>query len=100
MENKNTIKLNKKQQQLLNNFNQSYNTKLSDIYKNYSGEKARAERDILNEMGKKCGYDYRITGGNCNFFSCGYLYIDEQNKTHLVYHTYANKYDFVVGVAE
>ena len=100
MENKNTIKLNKKQQQLLNNFNQSYNTKLSDIYKTYSGEKARADFLIRQEMEQMHGYRYRIIGGNCNFFSCGYLYIDEQNKIHLVYHTYANKYDFIVDIAE
>ena len=66
-----------------------------DIYEAYTSpsySKVKAFNDIRREMVECGGYGLRVTGHNSSFFSCAYLK-DEDNKTVLVYHTYANKYE-------
>ena len=95
------IKLTQKQQTMLNNYNNSNMHGLRDLYTSYSTYKARAEQNILDEMHKRTGYGYKITGGNSCTFSCAYCYDTRENgdiNTHLVYHTHANKYDFIINI--
>lgn len=99
MENKNTIKLNKKQRQLFYNYKNSNMHSLRDLYIHCSYEKQDAEQDIIREMLDANGYGFKICGGNSCTFSCAYCY-DLDGFTHLVYHTYANKHDFIVDIAE
>lgn len=85
----------KRQQQIVNNYNRSSNYSLDDVYTNYSVYKARAEKDILNEMASENGWGYKILGANSCSFSCAYL---RQNKDdgfiEIVYHTAQNKQVF------
>ena len=47
---------------------------LSDCYKNPSGAKIRAEREIVNEIYSKGGYAYSVISYNTSIFTCGYLF--------------------------
>lgn len=88
----------KKQQQIINTYNKSTNYSLDDMYTNYSVFKARAERDILNEMEKENGWGYKILGANTCSFSCAYLKQDANDgNIKIVYHTAQNKkvFDYI-----
>lgn len=87
----------KKQQQIIHNYNRATAYSLSDVYKNCSVFKARAEKQILNEMESVGGWGYKITGANSNTFSCAYLMTDEDGVIKIVYHTAQNKrvFDYV-----
>ena len=82
----------KRQQQIIDNYNKSTSYSLDDVYNNYSVYKARAERQIINEMQAVGGWGYKIIGANSCSFSCAYL---RQNKDdgfiEIVYHTAQNK---------
>ena len=71
-------------------------TRLDQVYKNYSVYKTRAEYFILKEMEENSGEDYRIIGHNCNTFSCGYRYKDNEGKEWLRYHTRSNAYNIPI----
>jgi hypothetical protein len=88
----------KKQQQIISNYNKSTNYSLDDVYSNYSVFKARAERDILNEMASVDGWGYKILGANSCAFSCAYLRQNAENgQIEIVYHTSQNKkvFDYI-----
>ena len=70
-------------------YNNSKIREICEAYKNPSIYKIRAYSDIWYEMHRLGGHDLRITGANCNFFSCAYVLGDK-----LIYHTYANRYEF------
>ena len=96
-------KLTQKQQQMLNNYNNSDMYSLQDLYKTCSVAKTRAEYLIKEEMRKIGGYGYKVCGGNSNCFTCAYCYDSRENgniNTHLVYHTAYNRYDFIFKVVE
>lgn len=96
-------KLTQKQLQMVNNYLSSDMHSLSDLYKNCSYAKTRAEYLIKFEMKKVCGYGYRVCGGNSMCFTCAYCYDTRENgniNTHLVYHTAYNRYDFIFKVVE
>lgn len=80
------------------NYKRSNMDKLSDLYKNCSYEKSRADYLIREEMKNLNGYDYKIIGGNSMMFSCGYKYKDESGLEHLVYHTRYNRYDIALDI--
>ena len=88
----------KRQQEIIERYNNSNNYSLDDVYNNYSVYKARAELDILNEMASVNGWGYKILGANSCSFSCAYL---RQNAEHgqieIVYHTAQNKkvFDYI-----
>lgn len=90
----------KRQQQIIDNYNKSTNYCLNDVYANYSVYKARAERQILNDMTSENGWGYKILGANSCAFSCAYL---RQNAQHgqieIVYYTAQNKkvFDYIGG---
>lgn len=87
----------KKQQAIIDNYKRATARCLDDIYANYSVFKARAERQILNEMESVNGWGYKITGANCNTFSCAYLMTDADGVVKIVYHTAQNKrvFDYI-----
>lgn len=103
MENKNTIKLNKKQQQLFNNYLNARYKDLKQAYKTCSNAKVISYQNILDEMRKNNGYNVRITGANSCVYSCAYKYQifnDNEIITKLVYHTHKNKYEFVIKIEQ
>lgn len=85
----------KRQQQLVNNYNNSNMYRLNDLYTNCSFYKTRAEHMILNEMLDNNGYEYKICGGNSCTFSCAYKMIKDDHEI-LVYHTHCNRYEIVL----
>lgn len=88
----------KRQQQIINNYKKSNNYSLDDVYTNYSVYKARAERQILNDMATDNGWGYRILGANSCAFSCAYLRTNKDDgQVEIVYHTAQNKkvFDYV-----
>lgn len=86
-----------KEKQFLNKYNKADCYYVKEFYQRPSWRKIAIEHAIIIEMRNYNGYDYKVVGGNCNFFTCGYKYTDNNNKEHLVYHTYANRYDFIIG---
>lgn len=88
----------KAQQQIINNYNRATAYSLADVYANYSVFKARAERQILDEMESVSGWGYKILGANSCTFSCAYLKQNEiDGQIEIVYHTAQNKrvFDYV-----
>lgn len=73
--------------------NWAYNhSKIDDVrkaYENPSDRKVNAFHAIQYEMWILNGHDLRITGANCMHFSCAYVLGDK-----LIYHTYANRYEY------
>ena len=85
----------KRQQQIISNYNRSTAYSLHDVYMYYSIYKARAEKDILQEMQNNGGWGYKILGANSCQFSCAYLMTDkESGHIKIVYHTASNKQIF------
>ena len=87
--------MNKKQQQMLWNVTHSSNESLCDVYKTCSREKHFAYDKCIYEMHRKDGFNFRITAANCHFFSCGFLYYDENKRMRCRYYTAQNTYDFI-----
>lgn len=88
----------KKQQAIIDNYKRATACGLDDVYANYSVFKARAEKQILDEMESVGGWGYKITGANSNTFSCAYLKQNEANgQIEIVYHTAQNKrvFDYI-----
>lgn len=91
-------KLSTAQQSIINRYKKATAYSLDDVYANYSVYKARAERDILDEMRKANGWGYRILGANTCTFSCAYLKANkEDGQIEIVYHTAQNKkvFDYI-----
>ena len=88
----------KAQNQIINRYNKSTACSLADAYTSYSVFKARAEKQIINEMESVGGWGYKILGANSCTFSCAYLKQNEANgQVEIVYHTAQNKkvFDYV-----
>lgn len=88
----------KRQNEIINKYNQSTNYCLDDVYFSYSTYKARAEKAILKEMELQNGWGYKILGANSCTFSCAYLRQNaEDGQIEIVYHTAQNKkvFDYV-----
>lgn len=77
-----------------NSYKRSNMYGLYDLYKTYSVFKARAEKEIKEEMEKIGGWGYKVLCGNCNKFSCAYLVHnkDDNNNLYLIYHTAYYRY--------
>lgn len=72
---------------------------MSDIYEAYrrpSESKVSAFWDCVRDKLDHDGYDGRITGAGCQFFSYAFRYIGKTGEERLRYHTYANVYDFEI----
>lgn len=67
-----------------------------DVYERPSIYKVQAENAILDEMYSLNGYGYHIISYNTCMFTCGYYYLDDENKEHFVYHTKTKRIDSLV----
>ncbi len=89
--------MNKKETGFLWSYQRSTLTDIYQAYKNPSYAKVKAFKNCRADMEAHDGYDFRITGKSCDFFSCAFCYVDhETHKEHLRYHTYARVYDFEI----
>ena len=73
----------------------SNNESLYDVYKTFSDKKYIAFDNCIYEMGRKDGFNLRITSANAYSFSCGFLYYDNDKRLHCRYYTSHNTYDFI-----
>ena len=87
--------MNKKQQQLLNNYLKSSDYYLYDVYTRCSLEKEIAYDRIRCECAYNDGFDLRICSANTFVFTMAYSYY-AGDKLHLRYHTRDNVYDFEI----
>lgn len=77
----------KQQQSIVDRYNRATKTSLDECYKTCSHYKTRAEYFIKQEMLNRNGGGYRILSHNSNFFTCAYVYTNENGNDILVYHT-------------
>ena len=87
--------MNKKQQQLLNNYLKSSDYYLNDVYTRWSLEKEIVYDRIRCECAYNDGFDLRICSANTFTFTMAYSYY-VGDKVHLRYHTRDNVYDFEI----
>lgn len=85
--------LTQKQEEMFRKYCNSSATSLHDVYKSWSDKKEEAYKYCLRDMKEHGGQDMRITGACQNFFSCAYRIIRDDG-AYLVYHTYANRFEF------
>ena len=86
----------KKESNMVRSYEYAYGRGYGSVlvaYDRPSSAKIAAEEAIKREMNELDGYGYYICGHNSCFFSCGYKYRDADGVEHLVYHTYANRFD-------
>lgn len=85
--------LNQKQEEMFHRYCNSSATSLHDVYESWSDKKEETYKYCLRDMKEHHGQDMRITGACQNFFSCAYRIIRDDG-AYLVYHTYANRFEF------
>lgn len=85
--------LTQKQADMFRKYCNSNKTSLHGVYKSWSAEKEEAFKACLSDMKRNDGQDMHITGACPNFFSCAYRIIRDDG-AYLVYHTYANRFEF------
>lgn len=83
------MKITKKAQGANWSYDHSRSTTIWEAYKNPSYAKEKAYCNIRAEMEELGGHGLRITGAGSSFFSCAYVLGDK-----LIYHTYANRYEY------
>ena len=71
---------------------ESDNIYLEDCYDKFSRAKEKAYNYCLDYYEALDGYHFRITGYNCNAFTCGYLFDTDKN-TYIIIHT--RTYDYI-----
>jgi hypothetical protein len=62
---------------------------VNQFYSNPSYNKVKAEKDCINRMIELNGTGYKVLGGNCMFFTCGYM---DKTENTLYIETYENTY--------
>ena len=62
---------------------------VNQFYKNCSSSKVQAERSCINRMIELNGHGYKVLGGNCMFFTCGYM---DKTENTLYIETHENTY--------
>ena len=91
------MKMTKKNTGFYDSYMRSNAVTLSDVYKSPSDRKVRAEELILREMDKLSGFDPRIVGSSCHYFSMAFTYPDTvTGELRLRYYTGQNTYDFLI----
>ena len=81
--------------QLKNRYEQYLNSNyysVNDFYNNCSTEKRQAQENIKIYMYKNNGRNYKVIGGNCNFFTAGWIQ-EKNNKKYFIFETYLNRYE-------
>lgn len=91
-------KLNKKQEAILESYNSSCYNELWQVYGSYSHEKARAFKEIKNDMERMNGYGLRILSYCIYHYTCAFKYRDI-NGEHLRYYTKSTTQDFIINDA-
>ena len=86
----------KREKGMLWSYNNSRMYSIYEAYKNPSRSKVNAYNYCVNDEIAHNGYDGRITGAGCQFFSYAFRYTGENGEERLRYHTYANVYDFEI----
>lgn len=89
-------KLTKKQQQMLEAYQQSKCNTLHDCYGTFSRTKERVYERISKECWDYDGWGIKIPTYNSNVFTMAYCYVDKNACIHLVYHTPTYRHDFIV----
>lgn len=85
----------KKQKHMLWNVTHSSKESLYDVYKTFSQDKYLAYERCKGEMYCKEGFNFRITSANTYYFSCGFLYYDENKRLRCRYYTGQKVYDLI-----
>lgn len=83
--NKNT----KKAKRWIDSYFKSRYFSVNQFYCNPSCNKVQAERDCINRMIDIDGVGYKVLGGNCMFFTCGYT---DKSENILYIETHCNTY--------
>lgn len=78
-------------QRIISSYNNATAYQLWHVYGSYSGAKARAYDRCVNLMKSVNGHDLKILGACSNFFSVGFIFV-EDGKKYLAYITHANDY--------
>ena len=86
--------MNKKISGFYNSYLNSAATELSDVYKSWNSDKAKAYKKCREEFVRNKGEYFRIVSANTYQFTCGYRYPDpETGVLRFRYHTANNVYD-------
>lgn len=91
------ITLNKNTQRAeswIDSYFKSHYLSVETFYKNCSSSKIQAEALCKERMRKLNGHGYKVLGGNCFYFTCGYL--DDVENT-LYIETAENTYKIFLG---
>lgn len=93
--------MNKNQTGMYHSYLRSSATELWQVYDNYSTAKARGMEYCKNLQRELNGYDGRITGHSCHFFSYAFRFEHVNEETGvceewLCYCTHANDYKFKI----
>ena len=72
----NLVKANKQFRAVYRAYKWSNMTTLDDLYKSASIYKYRAYNYCIDLYNKLNGYDFKIIGGNCNTFSVGFKFVE------------------------
>ena len=89
--------MNKRQEQLLDNYNRASATELRQVYGKWSDKKKEAYRNCLVKQSSHNGYDGRICTASGWKFTYAFRYRDEAGREHLYYITKTYDIDFVIG---
>ena len=86
----------KRERNFLNSYNRATATYLDEVYTSFSSAKARADRECKEKMLAMNGKNYRIISHNSNFFTCAWIYLNEDNKKCLNVETARYTYQFLI----
>ena len=87
----------KYQQAMLNAYESATCDSIFKAYARPSNRKVSIFTGIESGMRTVSGFGLKVTGHNSNFFSCGYLYPDQETGAlRLAYFTPSRSYDFEI----
>lgn len=82
--------MNKRDAEILRNYEKSSTHNLYEAYGRFSNRKAEVWKYCEQLCGKHGGKGLKILGANTSFFSAGFLFTDEDGNECLMYITHAN----------
>lgn len=86
----------KEQTTILMRYMNATATKLSGVYKNVGKTNLVAYENIMQEMKKREGFDFKIISANNFCWTCAYEYEDELGNEHLRYYSSKRTLDFII----
>ena len=87
----------KREQCIVECYNETENRGLFDCYNQPSPYKISAYEDIKSEKISLCGYGLKVLSYNTFMFTCAYKYINEKGVEILVHHTPTKKEEIIIG---